>query len=163
MGLRGGMLGVMLIRAGLERENLMYITIDGETLEVESVHNNGYLPMLRTEGGDYYIAEDSEEAGRAARRYWADMAENDPAEFTYIVGESTLVAWALGQSAGPGSVGVNSLNEWLDLYLDIPEEQWAGCDGVERVARGPSYELLAELHMLTYHDSDTGWVAYRWN
>lgn len=79
----------------------------------------------------YVIFENSKEAGKAAREYWKDMAERDPKEFTCMVGEETLVSWALGQSAGPGSTHVRSLDEWLDLSLDCPEEHFATYDGLE--------------------------------
>ena len=49
-----------------------------------------------------------------------------------MVGEKTLVAWGLRQYAGPGSTQVKSLEEWLDLWLDTPEEHFASCDSEER-------------------------------
>ena len=49
-----------------------------------------------------------------------------------MIGESTLVAWALGQYAGPGSTQVCSLEEWLELWLDTPEEHFAGYDSTQR-------------------------------
>ena len=111
----------------------MLIKIDGTLYHVESVEDYGYLPHITTdEGEEFYLAADSEEAGKIARGRWEEMAENDPSEFTCMVGEKTLVAWALGQSAGPGSTAVNSLEEWLDLWLDTPEEEFASYDGLER-------------------------------
>ena len=138
----------------------MYITIDGEKLEVSKVYHTGYLPMLETDGGEFYIAESSEEAGAAAREYWKDLAENDPEEFACIVGSETLIAWGLGRSDGPGAIGVRSLDEWLNLWLDTPAEQWASYDGQEiEDVRGPSYALLEELEW----DYEPGgeWVMYR--
>jgi hypothetical protein len=105
--------------------------IDGEVREVEEIHNYGYLTLLQIGKEEYYIAENREAAGEACREYWEDMAENDPKEFACLVGEETLIKWALNQYAGPGSVQVRNLDEWLDLVADYPEEQWAGYDGVE--------------------------------
>ena len=65
------------------------------------------------------------------REYWQDMAENDPSEFTCIVGADTLIKWALGRSAGPGSHHVCSLDEWLDLMAENPEGHLASYDGCE--------------------------------
>jgi hypothetical protein len=84
------------------------------------------------------------------------MAENDPREFTCMVGETTLVKWGLGQMAGPGTTQVRSLEEWLDLWLTIPEEQWASYDGNELDVEYVSPALEAEL-------SITPTVAYRHN
>lgn len=109
------------------------IRIDGELYNVSNVYDGGYLPMIETEEGcDFYLAEDSEKAGEAARKYWEDMANDDPSEFRAIIGDEALVAWALGQPYAPGSVSVNSLNEWLDLVATVPEEEFAGYDSQER-------------------------------
>jgi len=83
------------------------------------------------------------------------MAENDPSEFTCIVGEQTLVAWALGQPASPGNVSCSSLTEWLDLVATVPEEEWAGYDHQERTVDRVG-KLASELGY-------TPTVAYRSN
>lgn len=72
-----------------------------------------------------------ETAGQNARDYWEDMAQNDKSEFICMVGEGTLVSWCLGDYAGPGTTKVSSLEEWLDLWLDTPEEHFASYDGEE--------------------------------
>ena len=134
------------------------IVIDGERLGVSKIHNYGYLPELYTDGGEYIVAESREEAGRAARRCWVDEAQ-DAKNFACLVGQETLIAWALGQSAGPGCVAVNSLQEWLDLWLDIPEEQWASYDGVERWVDAMTQDVADELGWSGDFDA----VAYRHN
>lgn len=83
-------------------------------------------------GEEYFLFKDSELAGDAARIYWEDMAQDDPEEFTCIVGKESLIAWCLGQSAGPGMVGVNSLEDWFNLVASVPEEHWASYDSLER-------------------------------
>lgn len=116
------------------------LRIDGEILTGDLYENELTIgPSHR-----YVIFENSEEAGKAAREYWKDMAENDPKEFTCMVGEGTLVNWALGQSDGPGSTHVRSLDEWLDLSLDAPEEHFASYDGQEtdcEISRALAEEL----------------------
>lgn len=136
----------------------MSIVIDGETLEVSSTRQIGYgdLWELETDDGDYIVSENSETAGQAARERWQEMAENDPAEFTCIVGEQTLIAWGLGQSAGPGTTKVSSLSEWLDLWLNTPEEEFASYDGSERDVEEVGTDLVDELGF-------TPSVAYRSN
>ena len=115
----------------MEKERL--IKIDGTLYHVKEIHEFGSLPEIETdEGEDFILALDSGDAGKAARDYWEDLALNDPSEFACIVGESTLVSWALKQWAGPGSSQVQSLDDWLDLHLDVPEEHFASYDGVER-------------------------------
>ncbi len=116
----------------------MYIKIGGSLEEVElENHRGSYLPMLNCGRREWYVAKDSDEAGEQAKKYWKDMAENDPKELACIVGEETLIQWGLGRCAGPGSTQVKSLEEWLDLWLTTPEEQWASYDGDEQEVESP--------------------------
>lgn len=137
-------------------ENDLFISIEGEIYDVDNVRRYGYLPMLEMGSTEFYVAETSAEAGEKAKEYWQDMADNDPKEFACIVGEETLIQWGLGRSAGPGSTHVRSLEEWLDLSLDNPEEQWASYDGSECSVDWVSPALEAELGY-------TPEVAYRHN
>ncbi len=110
----------------------MRIKINGEVREIENVFEGGYLPLIElSDGSEYYVAEDSDHAGRIARKYWEEMAEMDPREFACLVGEQVLIQWGMGQYAGPGTTQVRSLEEWLDLWLDVPEEQWGSYDATE--------------------------------
>lgn len=111
----------------------MRIKIDGEMYTVKEVYNHATLPLVEMETGEeFYLAESSEEAGKAARKYWEDLAQDDPREFACIVGEESLVAWGLGEYGGPGLMKVTSLEDWLDLWLDTPEEHFASYDSLER-------------------------------
>lgn len=130
--------------------------IDEGVEEVTRVNDYGY-PNIEIGNRDYYVFQDRDSAGQAARDYWKDMAENDPQEFTCIVGEEALIAWALGQNYAPGTIGVNSLEEWLDLYLDVPEEQWGSYDGCE-IEGTISKALMEELGF-----DDKNVVFYRHN
>lgn len=134
----------------------MELKIDGEVVEVDRVRKGGYLPLIEEGRAEYYLAEDHDEAGKAARKYWKDLAENDPEEFVTLVGKETLVKWAMGQRAGPGSTQVRNLEEWLDLWLDTPEEEFAGYDGEECDVTDADEELIEELGF-------TPTVAYRCN
>ena len=101
----------------------LFITIEGGEYQVVKITEYSYLPMVELEDStQWYIAADSEEAGKATRRYWEDLAQNDPEEFVAIVGTKTLMAWALGQYAGPGLEQTDSLESWLDLTAEYPEE-----------------------------------------
>ena len=121
-----------------ERETtseLHRIRIAGELFHVTDTRTIGYgdLVEIETEEGESFIlSADSETAGAACKERWQDMAENEPGEFAMMVGEETLVSWALNRYAGPGSTKVRNLSEWLDLVADHPEEEWAGYDGEER-------------------------------
>ena len=109
--------------------------IDGERVvfDPDDINDYDFLPSITTaDGKEFYITKDAELAGEKAREYWEDMAQDDPEEFACMVGEKTLVKWALGMHAGPGYTKVNCLNDWLDLHLDIPEEFFASYDGAER-------------------------------
>ncbi len=135
-----------------------WIVIDGEIIDVSRVHEgcDEYPAMVEEGRRDWYVDESSEEAGKKARERWRSMAENDPKEFTCMVGEKTLCAWALGQWAGPGTTQCRSLEEWLDLHLDHPEEEFGSYDGSESDVDFCSKALEDELGF-------TPKVAYRHN
>jgi len=128
-----------------------YINGERTTFNSDNDSDYGYGKEITTNDGEFVIFEDADWAGESAREYWEDLAKNDPEEFACIVGEETLIAWALGQWAGPGTSQVRSLNEWLDLWLDTPEEHFASWDGEER-----------EFHSL-HPDYQDYTVAYRTN
>jgi hypothetical protein len=123
----------------------MKIKIDGQEFEVDHIFTGGCLSLLEIGGREYYVAESSESAGEASRKYWEDLAQDDPKEFACLVGEETLVQWGLERYAGPGSTKVRSLQEWLDLHLDVPEENFASYDGSECEATDADEELIEEL------------------
>lgn len=127
--------------------------IDGERVvfDPEDLDEQGGYAILTIGREEYYLFEDNETAGQLARDYWEDMARNDPTEFRAMVGDDTLIAWALGEYAGPGTTQVSSLDEWLDLWLDTPEEHWASYDSDERVFQS------------RHPDAAQYKVAYRWN
>ena len=108
------------------------IRYDGETFNIDDSHDMGEGLHVKWNGADYHLFLDSDVAGQAARDYWEDMAQNDKREFTCIVGEAALIAWALGESYAVGSTPTSSLEEWLDLWLATPEEHFASYDGEER-------------------------------
>jgi len=126
--------------------------IDGNRVvfDENDINEYGYT-YIEADGAEYMVFADTEDAGEQAREYWADMAENDPIEFACIVGEETLIQWGMGHFAGPGTTKVESLGEWLDLWLDTPEEHWASYDGDEC-----SFECK-------HPDLDHFTVAYRTN
>jgi len=136
------------------------IVIDGEVIDGAEIGYEIAAGVHSIIFGDdpreYIVAESSEVAGQASRERWAEMAEHDAAEFRAMVGDEALIAWALGQYGGPGSTQVKSLDAWLDLHLDVPEEEFAGYDGehcdVDRVGS----ELADELGFVPT-------VAYRSN
>lgn len=142
----------------------MKVKISDEFYEVKDIYHHGYLPLLNFDNGEeWYIAQDAEEAGEAARKYWEDLAQDDPKEFACLVGEDVLVQWGMGQSAGPGSTAVNSLEEWLDLWLDTPEEHFAGYDGTEVEVEVVSRDIYEECGF-NYDTADScPCVAYRHN
>ena len=72
---------------------------------------------------DIQLFKTREDAGQYARQYWEDYVECESSEdVVAILGAETLISRALGRSAGPGTSKVNNLEEWLDLYIDTPEE-----------------------------------------
>lgn len=140
--------------------------IGNETIDIEEVTDiadYGAGMFLVTIGRkEYYIAKSHEVAGDAARAYWESLARDDPLEITALLGEKNLVAWALGLPASPGSTQVTSLEEWLDLWLDTPEEHWASYDGEERdfnISPGEAEKIEIEFGIELPQEG----VAYRHN
>lgn len=135
----------------------MKIKIDGQWYEVEKcLGATGYNLIETDTGEEFYLFESAEEAGKEARKYYEEMAQDDPEEFACIVGEETLIQWGLGNYAGPGTSQVSSLEEWLDLWLDTPEEMWASYDGEEKEVEVCGKLLSEELGFIPT-------VAYRHN
>lgn len=135
------------------------ISIQGyEQTEIDSKRDIGFGDgvEIETDEGDFILFESGLAAGEAAREYWLEMVENEPEEFTTLVGEETLIAWAIGRYAGPGSQKVKNLEEWLDLWLNNPEEQWAGYDGEERDVEALTSEAKVDIGFVPR-------VAYRTN
>ena len=94
---------------------------------------------LKDESGNWteiYVFKSEEDAGQHARDHWEDYIDSySNEEIVEVLGADTLIAWALGQAAGPGSAKVKNLNEWLDLYLHAPEEHFdSGPYQIELVA-----------------------------
>jgi len=141
-----------------EGSDVDWIEIDGKKEEIKGFDNlSENMYMVEIDGADYYVAENREDAGKAARQYWLEMVQNDPEEFRVMVGDEALVNWALGQSAGPGTTKVTSLSKWLDLYLDVPEEHFGSYDG-EEIETTISESLREKLGY-----GSTEIVAYRHN
>lgn len=106
-----------------------YVNIEDEILDVEVMQFGDHNFMVRDRNREWYVFQDENVAGEAAREYYKDMAENDPYEIICMVGRDTLIQWGLGRSAGSGYNQVSSLMEWLNLWLDTPEELFASYDG----------------------------------
>ncbi len=140
------------------------IRFDGETFNIDESHaysNNAGL-QVNWNGASYHLFADSDIAGEAAREYWEDMAHNDKSEITIMVGEAALISWALSEPYAVGSVSVNSLTEWLDLWLATPEEHWASYDG--ETCECLINEAMAEEFSFSWDDSGGEWqsaVMYR--
>lgn len=135
-----------------------FVVIDGEQLEIISKRDIGYGDgvEVETDDGDYILFPSSDDAGEAAREYWEELAANDPGEFRAIVGDENLIQWALGQYAGPGSQQTRSLEEWLDLWINNPEEHWASYNGQEEDVDAISSEAEEDIGFVPN-------VAYRTN
>jgi hypothetical protein len=121
------------------------IRIDGEFFDVST----SYSDTTVCDGSmEWHLFASTEDAGKAAREYWEDMAERDPTEFRTMVGDETLIAWALGRYAGPGHTRVASLTEWLDLWLDTPEEHFASYDGTEASVEAPTADERERMNFI---------------
>ncbi len=108
----------------------MKAIIENETVEVDVIDYTEIIKDVNS-NREWYVFQDQEAAGEAAKKYYQELAENDPHEFVYLVGNDTLISWAFGNPAGPGSTKVKSIDEWFDLWLNIPEEHFGSYDGCE--------------------------------
>ncbi|MFA7206045.1 MAG: hypothetical protein WC102_06900 [Saccharofermentanales bacterium] len=123
----------MTVTVKIEWTGRMLMWLDNELVEVVNYHDNGYggYNMDCDNGCEYNVFPDRETAEKATSDYWRNMWENDKEEFKCLVGEKNLVAWAMGECAGPGTFKCCSLEEWFDCTEDCPEELWAPYDGDE--------------------------------
>ena len=116
---------------------MSFIKLDSEIAKKK--FDNHAVISLKDESGNWteiYVFKNEEDAGQCARDYWEDYIDSySNEEIVELLGADTLIAWALGQEAGPGSSKVKNLNEWLDLYYDAPEEHFdSGPYQIELVA-----------------------------
>lgn len=132
----------------------MTITIDGEAYEIRRVNNGSYLVNVELEDGtDWYVAEDTESAGQAARKHWQEMKDSDPKEFRCIIGDERLIQWACGES---DNFGISGFEEFLDAVERVPEEEFGSYDGTEQDVSAVSEDAAEEIGF-------TPKVAYRHN
>jgi hypothetical protein len=131
----------------IEGEKTMYEEWQVEYIDWDNAYNLPSLECVNEDGerAVFLVARDDEEAGEAAREYWRNLAETDPREFARIVGEDTLISWALGQYAGPGYEKVRSLEEWLDVVAENAEEELATYDHWARGVEEADEELEKNL------------------
>ncbi len=119
------------------------LTINGDVIAIDTVWDTSTGTAEIGEGQrSWIVAVDRETAGALAREHWEDMAKHDRSEFACIIGEERLVQWALGES---DSYGISSLEEFLEITADNPEDELAGYDGAEQDASAACPVLLKEL------------------
>jgi len=133
----------------LYRKNFYTIAVDSVTSG-----ENGPTVSLTDDGGNHicelHLFESEEDAGEYARAYWEDCIKGDRETAIEMLGKDTLLSWALGEAAGPGSSKVESLEEWLDLYLDAPDEHFeSGPYGIELIGEN-IVEVLGFLPAIAY-------------
>jgi hypothetical protein len=122
--------------APMSEDTELWIAIDGDdTYEVTEVGEH-YLPTLQCGSSrSYAVARDDDQAEAAVVAYWNELRDTDPAEFRCIIGDKTLIAWACGQEAGPGTIKAKSFPEWVEKIKSLPEEQFASYDGEALTAK----------------------------
>ena len=105
--------------------NGRFLVLNDDSIKYFNAKNYPVIEVPGKWGGDeVYLFQSREEAGEWARQTWEDRINDDAEEAIHMLGAETLIRWALGKPAGPGSTQVRSLNEWLDLWLDTPEEEF---------------------------------------
>jgi len=125
------------------------IVIDDEVVTLDYINDNQYKA---DNGCSYYIFCDCADAGEYAKSYYENMIMTSKDDFICIVGRDALVDWALGFYNN----GFCSVDEWLDDWLNKPEDHWASYDNEEvEITR-------MNKHMKEEMDS-TSCVMYRFN
>ena len=105
-------------------EGERFFTVSEDDVSSNDIGGSVELPT-GSYGTEVHLFKDEEHAGEYARGYWADYIDSESSEeIVEILGAENLIAWALGKAAGPGTTKVNSLEEWLDLYKDAPDEHF---------------------------------------
>jgi hypothetical protein len=100
------------------------------TIAIDSIQSKefGATVDLRDEGGNHicelHLFKNMEQAGKDARDYWEEYVHGDRQMAIELLGVDTLMSWAYGELGGPGSVKVKNLEDWLDLYLENPDEHF---------------------------------------
>ena len=152
----------------------MYIKFEGQTHKVEE-WNGSCDEIILEDGREYVLFNNRQVAGDKAKEYWEDMSQNDKSEFVCLVGEDTILAWALGDWGGPGTTKVRCIEDWLDLWTDLPEEHFARYDGEEvevdrispclgdAIGEYDNYSLGFELVSNTLTNAPCHYVMYRTN
>ncbi len=114
---------------GRDPETEMILKVDGDEYEVDDVSVGGLLPMLSTTGPhEFYIAQDSDQAGEAAKALWQERIDSEPDEFVTMIGAERLIKWAMGQS---DEFGMSSLRDFLSSVANNPAEELASYDSNE--------------------------------
>lgn len=115
---------------------LIWLDGDDRPTLVEKINNYpwGDGDVVEVEAGSMWlaVAKGWDAASEAVAEYWRDLISNDPKEFTAIIGEERLVVWALGQS---DQYGISSLEEFIKVASNYPEEDLGLYDGVEYTGR----------------------------
>ena len=111
------------IKLDEEIEGSRFFTVSEDDVSTNGIGGVAELPT-GSYGTELHLFKNEEQAGEYARDDWRDFIDGDPDTAVEILGAKTLIAWALGQFAGPGTSQVRSLEEWLDLYLDAPDEHF---------------------------------------
>jgi len=143
----------------------MYIVFENEveadeSVVVSSVEDDGYLPVVRlTNGREYYLAHDFDQASQAAKQFWFDLIARHPARLNDLIGGSVLRNWSLGREDGPGSEKINtSLEQWIEntvaKHPDIAFGHYAGSEFPVKVSDDLASLLDYEEH------ADTTTVVY---
>ena len=96
--------------------------------------------VILEDGKGYIIFENKEEAGEVAKKYFEDMAENNPYQLVDYVGVEQLIEWARGRG--------ETLTDWLEAWLDVPEELY-GSDEIIAQYKSVDSEEVQDVVLYT--------------
>lgn len=98
----------------------------------EHTENGVTYWTIDTEGEEWVIFADRDDAEAVCRAYWQSMIKHDPTEFACFVPVEALAAWCLNQPyTFPNGYIASSLKGWLDDVAGECEGHFASYDGEE--------------------------------
>ena len=112
--------------ARMEAGEMVAVEIDG----TEDIGNAG-IKILLSNGEDWIVFRNHDEAGEAARAEWVRMINDGPEAFIINIGPDVIMKWLQGEEAttAPGRTADN-LQDWLETVRATPAQEFA-MDGAE--------------------------------
>ena len=127
----------------------MFVQIQDRQYQVKEIKEGHALPLVVLDDGhEFFIGSSPEDAGEAAARYYWNLVDQDPHKLRQLIGDETLINWAMGKESGPvgrHEKSATSLQEWIEKIVKRhPDVEFGHYVGSE-VRVGVSGDLARRL------------------